>query len=88
MDRPSSNCDFCGAPQVSNTYPSGRDGIDWYACPDCAALIEKEDWKQVVRRGIGAHAKTRLVPNGEEWVLRKQAEALVSAFRASHPLPV
>lgn len=68
--------------------PSSHSGIDWYACTECAELIEGEHWKGLVGRGLAAHTESRPVPNGEEGVLRAPAVSLVRTFRVSRLLPV
>lgn len=33
-------CDFCGFPKVAQEYPTDTEGIRWYACLECARLVD------------------------------------------------
>ena len=81
MQRQPSYCDFCGFPVVSKEYPTDRRGINWYACADCARIIDVEDWNGLVERGVAAYAQMRSIPDDEKPLLRKRAERLVENFR-------
>lgn len=82
MNRQPSCCDFCGFPQVSKEYPTGRESIKWYACRVCADLIDRADWDRLVERAVAAYFALRAIPENEETALRKQAQTLVERFRA------
>jgi hypothetical protein len=55
--------------------------IQWYACPECAELIDAEDWDRLVERSLAAYAQIRPMPDGDEPILRSQVEHLVQVFR-------
>ncbi len=40
MHRRVSCCDFCSDSSIRKEYPTDTEGISWYACPECASLIE------------------------------------------------
>ena len=82
MERPPSCCDFCGDSRTFQEYPTDHAAVNWYACACCARLIDAEHWKQLIERSLEAYAQIRLIPDGEEPILRKHVEQLVEAFRA------
>ena len=82
MHRPSSCCDFCGLPQVVEEYPTDREGANWYACLECAQLIDSANWGGLIQRGLAAYAEISPIPDGEEAIRRRQVENLVRTFRA------
>ena len=84
MQRQASCCDFCGSLETLREYLVGDETIKWFACPECAALIETEDWGQLIERSLAAYAEARWIPEGEEPILRKQVENLVRTFRVFH----
>jgi hypothetical protein len=82
MDRPPSCCDFCGNSRAFQEYETDPGVVNWYACAECARIIEVEAWEQLIERSIAAHGRVRPTPDGDEPVLRQQTEHLVEAFRA------
>ena len=83
VERTPSCCDFCGNTENLQGYVVGDDeSSKWYACADCAELIETDKWEQLVERSLSAYDDVRWTPQGEEHVVRKQVENLVLAFRA------
>jgi hypothetical protein len=82
MDRPPSCCDFCGDSRTFQEYPTDNGAVNWYACANCARLIDAEQWEQLIERSLAAYMQLRAVPDGEESVLRSHVEQLVHAFRA------
>lgn len=87
MRRGRSPCDFCGSVQGLHRYPTDAIGVDWYACEDCSALIQNEDWKKLIDRSIAAYRALRFIPEGEQNALRQQVENQVKAFRTFCLLP-
>ncbi len=69
-------------------YPTDREGTDWYACRECAQLIDRADWDRLIQRSLAAYAEIRSIPDGEEAILRRQVENLVRTFRAVRLVPV
>lgn len=88
MDRPPSCCDFCGDSPAFQEYETDHRDFNWYACGECARIIDAEAWEQLIERSLAAHAQIRPTPDGDEPILRKQAEHLVEAFRAFRPVGV
>jgi hypothetical protein len=82
MERPPSCCDFCGDCQCLREYPADHGVINWYACANCAALIDGEQWQPLIEGSLAAYVQLRAVPDGEEAVLRNHVEQLVNAFRS------
>lgn len=82
MQRRPSCCDFCGDAQTLQEYPTDHGVRSWYACTDCARIIEAEDWQQLIERNLAAYAQIRAIPDADEPILRKHVEDLVEAFRA------
>jgi hypothetical protein len=80
MQRQASCCDFCGSLETLREYLVKDKTITWFACTECARLIEIDDWDQLIERSL-ANPSVRWIPEGEEPILRKQAENLVRAFR-------
>ncbi len=79
-------CDFCGSTEKIQHYLVGDDEtFKWYACADCASLIDAEHWAQLVEHSLAGYRQIRPIPNGEEPILREHVEQLVQAFR-SFPL--
>jgi hypothetical protein len=62
-------------------YPTDQGVRSWYACGDCARIIEAEDWAQLIERSLAAYAQIRAIPDADEPILRKQVEDLVENFR-------
>lgn len=81
MRRQPSCCDFCGSPQVAQEYPTDSEGISWYACSECARLIDAESWDLLIERGLAECAQIRPLQDDEDLVLRGQMEQLVKNFR-------
>jgi hypothetical protein len=81
MQRQPSCCDFCGLPEVSQEYPTDTEGISWYACVECASLVDSEGWDLLIERGVAASAQLHRFPADEMRVLRRQLEQLVENFR-------
>lgn len=79
MQRKPSCCDFCGDSRVFQEYPAA---VNWYACADCARLIDAEEWEQLIERSLAEHAQIRPIPDADKPILRKQVENLVEGFRA------
>jgi len=88
MRRQPLRCDFCGALQVADEYPTDSQGISFYACPECARLIDAEGWDLLIERGHAACSKIRPLRDDEKLVLRKQMEQLVENFRVIRLAPV
>lgn len=84
MQRQPSCCDFCGSLETLLEYLVGDEPIKWFVCSECARFIEIKDWDRLIERSLGACAEVRWIPEGEEPIVRKQVEDLVSAFRAFH----
>jgi hypothetical protein len=82
MDRPPSCCDFCGTSRVFQEYGTDLADLNWYACAECAGIIDSEAWEELVERSVAAHDCLRPARDGEEPIFRTQAENLVQAFRA------
>jgi len=82
MDRPPSCCDFCGDARAFQEYETDHGDVNWYACAECARLIDTERWEQLVKRSLAAHACIRPTPDRDAPVLQQQAERLVETFRA------
>lgn len=82
MDRPPSCCDFCGDLRTFQEYPTDSRAVNWYACSECAAFIDAQDWKQLIERSLAAYAQVRPIPDGEERILRERVENLVATFRS------
>jgi hypothetical protein len=82
MQRQSTCCDLCGGFQDLRQYPTGKGAVSWYACADCARLIDAELWEQLIERSIAAYGQIRPIPVGEEPILRQHVEQLVHAFRS------
>ncbi len=78
---PYSSCRyFCAFPEVTHEYPTDTEGISWYACLECARLVDTKSWDLLIERGVMACAK--LHPKaGDMHVLRRQLEQLVEDFR-------
>jgi hypothetical protein len=81
MQRQPSCCDFCGVPGVSQVYPTNTEGIHWYACLECARLVDTESWDRLIQRSVVAYAQMRQIPEDEMRLLRTQMEQLVENFR-------
>jgi len=81
MQRQPSCCDFCGLPEISQKYPTDTEGISWYACLECARLVDTEGWDRLIQRGVVACAQIRPISEDEMRVLRRQMEQLVENFR-------
>lgn len=81
MQRQPSCCDFCGFPKLSQHYPTETEGISWHACPECARLIDTEDWNRLIERGLAGRAQIRPILDNEELVVRAQMQQLVENFR-------
>ena len=82
MHRQPSCCDFCGSLEALREYLVGDETIKWFVCSECARFIEIEDWDRLIERSLRACSGVRWIPKGEEPIVRKQVEDLVSAFRA------
>ena len=82
MERPPSSCDFCGDFECLREYPTDHAAANWYACVECARLIDSEQWQRLAERSLTAHVNLTAVPDGEESVLRTHVEQLVHAFRS------
>ncbi len=88
VERTPSCCDFCGSTEDLQEYFVGDDNtFKWYACADCAELIDTDNWQLLIERSLSAYAEVRWTPEGEEEVVRKQVENLVLAFRAFRLVP-
>jgi hypothetical protein len=81
MQRQPSCCDFCGFPEISQNYPTDTEGFNWYACLECARLVDTESWDSLIERGVVACAEIRPISEDEMRVLRRQMEQLVENFR-------
>jgi len=81
MQRQPSCCDFCGFPNISQKYPTDTEGISWYACLECARLVDIESWERLIQRSTVACAQIRPISEDEMCVLRRQMEQLVENFR-------
>jgi hypothetical protein len=81
MERPPSCCDFCGESQCLREYPTDRAAINWYACANCARLVEAEKWELLIDDSFAAYRQIGPIPDGEEPALRDHVEQLVNAFR-------
>lgn len=88
MERSPSCCDFCGDYQCLREYPTDDHAVNWYACANCARLIDAENWEQLIERSLEAYGQLRAVPDGEEPVLRNHVEELVNAFRSFRLVPL
>jgi len=84
MQRQPSCCDFCGSLETLQEYLVGDETIKWFACSECAGLIEIEDWGELIERSLAAYAELRWIPECEVPILRKQVENLVRTFRIFH----
>jgi hypothetical protein len=73
--------DFCGNTEKLQEYLVVDETIQWYACADCAELIDTDNWELLIERNLAAYAQIRPIPDGEEPILREQVEHLVEAFR-------
>ncbi len=88
MERTPACCDFCGSTHNLQEYLVGdEETFKWYACADCAELIDMDNWELLIERSLSACADVRWTPEGEEEVVRKQVENLVLAFRAFRLVP-
>ena len=87
MRRGRSPCDFCGSVHGLRSYPNDVFGVDWYACEDCSALIQNEDWNKLIDRSTAAYMALQSIPEGEQNALRQQVENQVKAFRTFCLLP-
>lgn len=81
MQRQPSCCDFCGFPEISQKYPTDTEGINWYACLECARLVDTESWDGLIQRGVAACAELRPIAPDEMCVFQTQLEQLVENFR-------
>jgi hypothetical protein len=81
MQRQPSCCDFCGFPEISQKHPTDTEGINWYACLECARLVDTESWDRLIQRGVVECAQIRPITEDEMRVLRRQMEQLVENFR-------
>ena len=81
MQRQPSCCDFCGFPEVSQEYLTDTDGIRWYACLECARLVDTDSWDRLIERGAVACAQLHPIAADEMRVLQRQLEQLVENFR-------
>lgn len=81
MQRQPFCCDFCGFRGVSQVYPTDAEGIKWYACLECARLVDAESWDRLIQGSVVACAQIRQIPEDEMCVLRRQMEQLVENFR-------
>jgi hypothetical protein len=81
MQRQPSCCDFCGFRELSQEYPTDTEGISWFACLECARLVDSESWDHLIERGVMACAQIHPIPEDETRVLRRQMEQLVENFR-------
>jgi hypothetical protein len=88
MQHQSSCCDFCGDSRTFQDYATDHGGINWYACVDCARLIQAEHWGQLIEHSLAAYRQIRRISDGEEPILRDHVEQLVGAFRAFRVVPV
>jgi hypothetical protein len=50
--------------------------------------MQAEHWGQLIEHSLGAYKQIRLIPDGEEPILRENVEQLVGAFRAFRVVPV
>jgi hypothetical protein len=82
MERPLSCCDFCGDCQCLREYPTDHSAVNWYACGNCARLVDAENWERLIERSLAAYGRIRAIPDGEEPILRQHVEQLVQAFRS------
>ncbi len=80
-------CDFCGCPEALIACPTDEAGFCWYACPECALLIEKDEWGRLEERCLEAYTATRGLLGEDRRVAAEQAARLVDAFRASRLVP-
>ncbi len=81
MQRQPSCCDFCGFRGISQVYPTGAERINWYACLECARLVDTESWDHLIQRSVVACAQMRQIPEDKIRLLRRQMEQLVKNFR-------
>ena len=88
MYRQPSCCDFCGDTNLVRKYPTDFGGILWYTCPECATLIDAEEWASLTERSLEAYARIRPIADEDEPILRAQVETLVDAFRDVRLVPV
>jgi hypothetical protein len=51
-------------------------------------VMQAEHWGQLIEHSLGAYKQIRLIPDGEEPILRENVEQLVGAFRAFRVVPV
>lgn len=65
----------------------GDETIKWYACADCAELIDTDNWELLIEHSLHAYTDMRWIPKAEEAVVQKQVQNLVLAFRAFRPVP-
>jgi len=87
MDRPPSCCDFCGDSRAFQEYGTDLGDVNWYACAECAGIIDAEAWEELIERSLAAHAQIRPTPDGDEPILRSQVGHLVQTFRAIRLVP-
>jgi len=81
MQRQPSCCDFCGFPEISQEYLTDTKGVSWYACLECARLVDTESWGSLIERDVVSCAQIRPISQDEIRVLRRQMEQLVENFR-------
>lgn len=82
MQRIPSCCDFCGDSNNLREYQAERAGINWFACEDCARLVDAEHWEELIEHSLAAYRQIRPIPDGEEPTLRQHVEQLVHASRS------
>lgn len=63
-------------------YPSGQGALSWYACADCARLIDAEHWEEIVEHSLDAYRHIRSISDDEEPILREHVQQLVNVFRS------
>jgi len=67
---------------VFQEYGTDLGDLNWYACAQCAGIVDAEAWEELIERNFAAHARIAPIPKADEPMLRAQAEHLVRAFRA------
>jgi hypothetical protein len=72
---------------VFQEYGTDLGDLNWYACAECARIIDAEAWEQLIERSLAAHAQIRPIPDADKPILRKQVENLVESFRAIRLVP-
>jgi hypothetical protein len=82
MQSKSACCDFCGDSENLQQYPTADGALNWYACADCAGIIDDGTWNQLIERSLAAYSLIRPIADGERPILREHVAQLVHAFRS------